>query len=146
MNFSKPKFFDTRYKKGHVPWNKGMEFPKPAYKCRECGEKIIAPIQHWAICKPCKALLQRIRRDRLRARGRNGDGKRFIKLYGEEKPNAKLTWHDVSLIRQLSAEGVSARSLATKFELDLRGIYRILAWETWFHPPKRRPVAREVRA
>lgn len=63
---------------------------------------------------------------------------RETKCYGENHPNAKLTWHDVELIRELrEVHGVKLRDLAAKFEVTLGTISDILRYRIWTRPPQR---------
>lgn len=48
---------------------------------------------------------------------------------GEDHPNARLTDHEVELIRQLRDEGMSYRALAEKFECSRWTVGRICRFE-----------------
>jgi len=48
---------------------------------------------------------------------------------GQDHPNAKLTNHEVDLIRQLREDGVSYDTLAKKFEVSRWTIGRICRYE-----------------
>jgi hypothetical protein len=50
---------------------------------------------------------------------------------GERHPNAKLTEQDVLEIRQLSAEGVSRKSLQERFGVSKSAIGNIMTGRTW---------------
>lgn len=48
---------------------------------------------------------------------------------GQNHPRAKLTTHEVELIRQLRAEGMDYRTLAAKFDTSERYIGKICRYE-----------------
>lgn len=50
-------------------------------------------------------------------------------IVGETHPRAKLTDHDVELIKALRPAGVSARDIAQKFECAVSTVYAILKGE-----------------
>ena len=52
---------------------------------------------------------------------------------GERHPKARLTEHDVRLIRELSAQGLSQRVLARKFEVGKNAVESVLTGKTWRH-------------
>lgn len=52
---------------------------------------------------------------------------------GERHPKARLTEHDVRLIRELHAQGLSHRVLARKFEVGKNAVENVLARRTWRH-------------
>lgn len=53
---------------------------------------------------------------------------------GEDHPNAKLTEHDVALIKALGGH-ISHREIARKFECSRSMVSRILAGDNWGHVP-----------
>lgn len=64
------------------------------------------------------------------------------RLIGESHPRAKLTDHDVDLIRELAEYGMSYRELARKFECDESTIRRIVSCERRGSTPDRyKPAA-----
>lgn len=50
---------------------------------------------------------------------------------GENNPRAKLTAHDVELIRELAAGGMLHRDIADKFEIKSDTVGRIVRFERW---------------
>lgn len=46
-------------------------------------------------------------------------------MKGEQHPRAKLSDHEVELMRELRAQGKSYRWLAAKFEISLQQAWRI---------------------
>lgn len=72
-----------------------------------------------------------------------GIGKQNFALRGEEAPGAKLTEHDVRLIRQIHKEGqegiarlratCSSKALAEKFGVHPNTITKIICGKNWRH-------------
>jgi IS30 family transposase len=52
---------------------------------------------------------------------------------GSLHPRARLTDHDVCLIRALAAEGLSSRVMAQKFEVGKSTITRVVNRQSWRH-------------
>lgn len=57
----------------------------------------------------------------------------YLTRRGIHHPRAKLTEHDVHLIRALGAEGLSHRQLARKFEVSKRAVEAVLTGQSWRH-------------
>lgn len=55
--------------------------------------------------------------------------------FGMGVPKAKLTPHDVELIRSLRAEGMSLKVLADKFEVTTATVWSIVTNRTWVSYP-----------
>lgn len=58
---------------------------------------------------------------------------RFKDRRGEKNPFAKLTVEKVHLIRQLSAEGLGARTIARRVEVSRDCVRKVLKGESWTH-------------
>lgn len=48
---------------------------------------------------------------------------------GESHGRAKLTDHEIDLMRQLKEEGMSAKEIAEKFEVSKRYVYKLVNFE-----------------
>lgn len=57
----------------------------------------------------------------------------MARKYGEKHPRAKLTSHDVRLMRQLNREGLTTRQIAAKFDVTQRTAWNVVTRETWGH-------------
>lgn len=55
------------------------------------------------------------------------------RVCGETHPAAKLTDHDVSLIRELWDGGLAATAIAVKFEVSRQHVYRIVRGDNRAH-------------
>lgn len=56
---------------------------------------------------------------------------------GQDHPRAKLTDHEVDLIRQLAEEGMSSYAIAEKFEINPRTARRIISCDKRAHTPEK---------
>lgn len=82
-------------------------------------------------CKPCRKAYFRAEYRPGRRKYRNLDDRYYTLPHGERAASAKLTAHDVRLIRGLLADGLSCVVIAGKFEVAASTVWAIREGMTW---------------
>ena len=84
--------------------------------------------QSW--CKPCK--VDQLKQQRAQREIKFNDERRLMPTHGETHHHAKLTAHDVALIRALLDDGMSCVALGLKFDVSRTTISAIKNYRSWW--------------
>ena len=105
-------------------------------RCTKCKqEKLLIEFYkqkygHQSWCKSCKAA--QLKQKRAQREIKFNDERRLMPTYGETHHHAKLTTHDVTLIRLLLDDGMSCVEVGRKFEVSRTTISAIKNYRSWW--------------